>query len=681
MRKPLRYRHFLTYLAVALCSTAGAQSVGINVAGAAPDPDAILDISAAGLPGSAMRGLLIPRMTEAQRIAIAVTAADNGLLVYQTDTGAVNSPDNQRGFWYYDAAEPAWLHLGNAKRGWALNGNYVNNVTGGFAEYVGSYTNSLNQNLVVRTQPAPANPAMQMGYDLIVYNSGFVGLGTADTASERLEVNGAIRLMKNATPAAQVTTPVEGTLRYGTKNGAGSSTTNLNWHWGTLDTLGDVFWRRLENAENFVTPPQSYAKDTLLCIGETGDAYTGTLSPTPVTQFTTNPANVYSPFASNFNPGQIGDFRVQYIYRHEELEAAGICFPATISSVAFYSLDQENLTTNITGELRGGGPGSAAITGQGTTPAFGANNTPPFMDDPVRLGPVNGTFNAFTVAPGWVTFNLTTPITLGATEHLILDIVWSRQNQTSVGPRVELEDMGYYCTKWVLDAPGGGNLTGRNIQQDNPATGIIGPTSINPHQWRPVTRFNATIKTPDITEAYANYIQYDGGLMIGSTAWLSGATFQGPGTVKAQNGIFDGGVLLSDHVFDRYFDGTVREADAAAARGYAYIGLDQLRETLQRDRHLPNMPSRQQWEARGGASLGDITTGLWETVENQALYITQLEHDLGTLEEMTFGQHPSGEEAQRLIAEIEASRRLTAAQKLHLIDTVKQKAQAAPAKP
>jgi hypothetical protein len=133
------------------------------------------------------------------------------------------------------------------------------------------------------------------------------------------------------------------------------------------------------------------------------------------------------------------------------------------------------------------------------------------------------------------------------------------------------------------------------------------------------------VVSPTTKRDSANYIQYDGGLMVGSPAWLAGATFHGAGTIGTQHGVYDAGVLLSDHVFDRYFDGAPRPDEAQAVQGYAYVGLGQLRERLERDRHLPNMPSRTEWEAKDGASLGTVTTGLWETVEDQALYITQLE--------------------------------------------------------
>lgn len=671
--------------AFVLCTAATAQNVGINISGAAPNTNAMLDIDATGLTN--MRGLLIPRMTEAQRTAIPVTAADDALIVYQTDIGTAQDTTSARGLWYYDAPATSWRHLSAVRSGWRLRGN---NVASAVTEYFGTLSNLYpgNKNLVFRSVPPPANPAMQMGYAVMNYQQGFVGLGTPAPATERLEVQGAIHFATNS-PNTDPALPREGTLRYGTLTGAAPSTTDHKWHWGTLDTAGaspNIYWGRLENAENFITPPKPYAKDTLRCLGDTSNTYVGQLSPTPVTNTTSTPCNYYSPFATNSDPSQQPIFRVQYLYRYQELVDAGICFPATITDFAFFCLDQETLTnpnppytspaTSLQGNVRGGAA-SGGLTGPGAY--FGLFNTPPYMDNNIRVqAPVRASFSLLTPGPGWVNFHLAVPITLAAGNNLIIDIDWLRSKGTGMGPRVELMDAGFKCTKWVSRATGVLSLTDAEALQDNPLSGgaTVDPTADNPHNWRPVTRFRGTAKTPGIVAATANYLQYDGGVMIGSPAWANAATtYSGPGTVKAEKGVYDGNLMLSDHVFDRYFDGAPAPQDAQAAQGYAYVGLPQLRDQLARDRHLPNMPSRQEWEAAGGASLGRIATGLWESVEDQALYITQLEQDLSALEELSFGKALLPVEAEKLIAGVRSSKRLTEAQKMHLVEAINQKTQ------
>nr|MBK9651130.1 hypothetical protein [Bacteroidota bacterium] len=92
-----------------------AQSVGLNN----PNPHAksLLDLTATD------KGLLTPRMTQAQRIAmfVAPDASAKGMLVYQTD--------NTQGFYFYDGA--AWQAV-SANAGWGVNGNAGTSATTNF---------------------------------------------------------------------------------------------------------------------------------------------------------------------------------------------------------------------------------------------------------------------------------------------------------------------------------------------------------------------------------------------------------------------------------------------------------------------------------------------------------------------------------------------------------------------
>lgn len=87
---------------ILLSSYSFSQGTAINTSGAAPDSSAILDVN------SQSQGVLLPRLTEAQRNLISAPA--NGLLIYQTDGLA--------GFYYNAGSGIAnWMYLGSDNLG------------------------------------------------------------------------------------------------------------------------------------------------------------------------------------------------------------------------------------------------------------------------------------------------------------------------------------------------------------------------------------------------------------------------------------------------------------------------------------------------------------------------------------------------------------------------------------
>lgn len=93
-----QFSFFKTFFILVLFSLSfnSRSQVAINTTGVAPNSSAMLDVV------SVTKGLLIPRMTQAQRNAIATPAT--GLLVYQTD----NTP----GFYYYNGS--SWTTIGDS---------------------------------------------------------------------------------------------------------------------------------------------------------------------------------------------------------------------------------------------------------------------------------------------------------------------------------------------------------------------------------------------------------------------------------------------------------------------------------------------------------------------------------------------------------------------------------------
>jgi trimeric autotransporter adhesin len=103
-------------LIIALSNICFGQNVGINNPN--PNTKALLDLT------STDKGLLTPRMTQAQRVAMfpSADASAKGMLVYQTD--------GTQGFYYYDGV--VWQFLNNGSAGWGVLGNAGTNPSTNF---------------------------------------------------------------------------------------------------------------------------------------------------------------------------------------------------------------------------------------------------------------------------------------------------------------------------------------------------------------------------------------------------------------------------------------------------------------------------------------------------------------------------------------------------------------------
>ncbi|NTV83819.1 MAG: hypothetical protein HGA23_05900, partial [Bacteroidales bacterium] len=101
--KAIKFSALFVSLACMMVTNA---QVAINNTGSAPAASSMLDVS------STTKGLLIPRMTESNRLAISSPAT--GLIVYQTDQIS--------GFWVYDGSAWKRLYAGTGSA-WDVSGN------------------------------------------------------------------------------------------------------------------------------------------------------------------------------------------------------------------------------------------------------------------------------------------------------------------------------------------------------------------------------------------------------------------------------------------------------------------------------------------------------------------------------------------------------------------------------
>ena len=143
-------------LAFVLVLHVQAQSVGINADGSTPHSSAILDVK------STTKGLLAPRMTEAQRLAISAPAA--GLLVYETTSNAI---------WVYNGTDWVQLGSGGGIARWISNGTNIYNSNVGNVG-VGTSAPEEKFHLLGNMRINYLNPTIQ--FQQAAVNKGFVQL-------------------------------------------------------------------------------------------------------------------------------------------------------------------------------------------------------------------------------------------------------------------------------------------------------------------------------------------------------------------------------------------------------------------------------------------------------------------------------------------------------------------------
>lgn len=643
--KQLSARALWTMVPAALLATATmAQSTAINTTGAVAAPSALLDIT------STNRGLLIPRMTEAQRLAIPTPAANNGLWVYQIPNAGNTTPN---GFWYYDATAPnaGWYRMSSGV-GWLLAGNTATNPATNFLGTTDT------QPLVIATNDVER---MRLGG-----TTGFLGIANNNPV-EALSVTGGIHMGTGAAPGSLTTNP--GVIRYNPTPTLPAPFPAMNpvipYHEGGANyTLGGVPTNTMERLENAFQEVDNgdYAGSVLQCgAGVMETPNTGGVS-------NAGPTFADTPFPTSVGRGS----KYQYVFTAAELITMGLC-PGNITELAFRPVqDDINL---------GGPPNAASIQLQvrmrnvpgGTTLVGG-------FDQPTSASAsLNGLGQTILVASGLLQVPLSTPFNWTGGD-LLIDLSYVRAAFAGNSPGVQVNTgfancafRGYIGTAvngWQLhatvppSAPPGGWVSLNFPANPQPTC------NLSAHNERPVTRFTGQAQVPVPTVLQGDYVHYTGGFLVGTAAWASTpGTFQGPGVIRAETAVYDKNVQLSDHVFDRYFDGAARQGEGHL--GAPLVPLDELENYLSEKRHLPSMPSRQDWETTGAASLGKLSTGLWETVEQQALYIVELNNDLKELEASAFGEHMTPEELSARIAAIQDSSRLTAEEKQQLIGALR----------
>ena len=587
----------LLSIVLALCLAPAMAQLGISRNPAfVPAADAMLDVSVASLPANAKMGILIPRMSAAQRVAISGAPA-TGLIVYQ-NTAPV-------GYWYYDGT--VWVPVSSGA-GWNLYGDAATNPA---VDFVGTFD---NQNFRLRTNSTAGVPPIGVTITAGV-SPGRVGVNTA-TTNEMMEVAGGI-LVNGGTPGN-----LPGNIR-GVPGVLPGTTVHQGYMGAPINTwyqLENVFGERINQRWQYLSGGCNYPRFGTLPNPDLTNAPAADYV-TIGTGGSTSSATIETPYAQFWE-----DHKVQYLYTATEMNAvlanftvpavSSICpLPEVIEGLAFRTQGvatqpMENVEIKMTNTTLGGlgagfyvGPMTTVYTNPSFVPAANAWNP-----------------HAFSTPFGW---NGTGNVVV---EYCFNNNNWTGNSSVYFDATTYAGLFGSYCDACgSLFAPGtcyfntcppgtaqaapgvlctGYSHTGGCQHTTGmPMTTCDGTFQFTGQQGaankHPQIRFYCKVGSLVQTDSIADYMYTPHGIMVGTAAWASSIApfaFQGPGTISAQFQVWGGNLLLSDHVFDSYYTGEVKEEDAHAARGYQHRSIDEMSEFIANNRHLPTIQGRKAWE-------------------------------------------------------------------------------------
>jgi len=156
------FRSLLIFLFLACVHFNSRAQSNVGIGTVTPNAKAALEVVSSGNN----QGILIPRLTAAQRLAIAVAAAEKSLLVYDTDSLA---------FMYWNGA--IWKLLASSSS--TVTSNNGLTKTGTIIKLGGPLTAATDVNTA--------------GFNLSFSGAGSVGIGMVPSGTYKLEVNGLLK--------------------------------------------------------------------------------------------------------------------------------------------------------------------------------------------------------------------------------------------------------------------------------------------------------------------------------------------------------------------------------------------------------------------------------------------------------------------------------------------------------
>ena len=647
--------------AIALSASVNAQlAISPGPVPITPNPKAMLHLN------DVVRGFLAPRFAHANRPVVG--GPENSLLYYQTDSSTVTGEG--RGYYYWDNTIPAWVRASMGP-GWRLGGNSGTNPATNFIGTTNNVAMRIRTNFVERIN---------------LNTTGQVQVGTLGPVTDLLEVNGAMRVYTTAVPSSDAT-PVEGAIRYNNTTGAHEGYVNNPLGGGQIQYVG---WYQLENAfkarvkQKYASVPVAacvYPAPVAPPVGTAPSSGWLTIDANGAGANPSTAATLETPYSLFWEDG-----RHQYLYQSADLQALGVCPNTDIRGIAFQAaaggspLGMRNIKIRMKNESSGN------LTDFIYSGLQDCANLVPFPSAP--LVTING-WNPHV-------FNVSNWQWLGVGNNMLVEFCFDNQDWTTNTP-VYYETTAYnamyglYCDACGSPTPGGqtcfytgtgcgagtpyssapsntpppGSSTlvnaGAGLCQGWGWNGLAGggcawtsTTSLSTcdgtFQYigaqtaaarRPLLKFDAQTSGIAISYVNASYLVTSGeGMMVGDyAAWANAGNscatyqFKGPGTIAARSSVWGGSVLLSDHVFDNYYDGKIKPEDQQQAIGYRHYPVKEMANYIEQERHLPTIAGRDQWNKEGMFSVDQLTNQLWVTVETQSLYIKELNDRMNALQD------------------------------------------------
>jgi hypothetical protein len=112
-------------------------------------------------------------------------------------------------------------------------------------------------------------------------------------------------------------------------------------------------------------------------------------------------------------------------------------------------------------------------------------------------------------------------------------------------------------------------------------------------------------------------IDGSGNVVIGATTGATGYILSVKGRLACDEILIDDQMYWPDYVFQKDYD---------------LLTIDEFRNSVETNKHLPGIPSADEISENGGFHVGDMQKKLLEKIEELSLYIIELNERVKTLE-------------------------------------------------